>query len=213
MTEITLSRGEQRQLVVAQSADIIINQQEGSVLTLTLLLLDRTATVNITVNHTAESARTYLYGLVLATNRQEVNINTHINHLKGGGVSQQTFKYILAQDAQASFHGLLYIAPDAQKTEARQTNRNILLSDAARMHTEPQLEIYADDVKASHGASTGQLDESALFYMQQRCIEPPQARLMLLQAFTADIMQTLPPTEQTEYETIITDLLKKYATQ
>ena len=81
--------------------------------------------------------------------------------------------------------------PDAQQTEAYQTNRNILLSRQAEMLTEPQLEIYADDVKASHGATTGQLDESALFYMQQRCIDRDTATKLLLCAFFDEVLKTL----------------------
>jgi Fe-S cluster assembly protein SufD len=82
--------------------------------------------------------------------------------------------------------------PDAQQVEAYQTNRNILLSRQAEITTEPQLEIYADDVKASHGATTGQLDESALFYMQQRCVGREAARKLLLCAFFDDILRTVP---------------------
>jgi Fe-S cluster assembly protein SufD len=97
----------------------------------------------------------------------------------------------LDDKARGSFKGELIIQPDAQKTEAYQTNRNILLSRQAEMLTEPQLEIYADDVKASHGATTGQLDEAALFYMQQRCISRDTASKLLLQAFFAEVVDNL----------------------
>ena len=93
------------------------------------------------------------------------------------------------------------IQPDAQKTEAYQTNRNILLSRQAEMLTEPQLEIYADDVKASHGATTGQLDEAALFYMQQRCIDRDTASKLLLQAFFDEVISTL--TDESKKELIV----------
>jgi Fe-S cluster assembly protein SufD len=97
----------------------------------------------------------------------------------------------LDDHANASFRGELKIQPDAQQTEAYQTNRNILLSRQAEMLTEPQLEIYADDVKASHGATTGQLDESALFYMQQRCLDRETASKLLLQAFFDEVVSTI----------------------
>ena len=87
--------------------------------------------------------------------------------------------------------GDLKIAQDAQQTEAHQTNRNLLLSETAEMRTQPQLEIYADDVKATHGASTGQLDESALFYMQQRGIDKQKARQLLVNAFMKDVLNTI----------------------
>ena len=109
----------------------------------------------------------------------------------GGGYSSQVFKFVLDDVAKGSFQGELKIQPDAQQTEAYQTNRNILLSRGAEMITEPQLEIYADDVKASHGATTGQLDESALFYMQQRCIDRETASKLLLQAFFDEVVSTL----------------------
>jgi Fe-S cluster assembly protein SufD len=97
----------------------------------------------------------------------------------------------LDDHSKGSFRGELKIQPDAQQTEAYQTNRNILLSPQADMLTEPQLEIYADDVKASHGATTGQLDDAALFYMQQRCISRDEAAKLLLQAFFDEVVSTL----------------------
>ena len=105
---------------------------------------------------------------------------------------------MLDDQAKGSFRGELKILPNAQQTEAYQTNRNILLSRQAEMLTEPQLEIYADDVKASHGATTGQLDESALFYMQQRCIDRDTAAKLLLCAFFDEVIKTLTDTQLQE---------------
>ena len=93
--------------------------------------------------------------------------------------------------AKGGFTGKLYVARDAQKTAAFQTNKNILLNRTAKMRTKPQLEIYADDVKCSHGATIGQLDESALFYMRQRGIPEKEARLLLMFAFTADVIDNI----------------------
>jgi Fe-S cluster assembly protein SufD len=107
-------------------------------------------------------------------------------------------KFVLDDKSKGTFKGELIIQPDAQQTEAYQTNRNILLSPQAEMLIEPQLEIYADDVKASHGATTGQLDESALFYMQQRCIDRETASKLLLQAFFDEVVSTLPNEEYRE---------------
>ena len=104
---------------------------------------------------------------------------------------KQFIKFVLDDQAQGSFQGELKILPDAQKVSAIQTNRNLLLSEQATMRTQPQLEIYADDVKASHGATTGQLDESALFYMQQRGIDPATGRKMLINAFMQDIIDQI----------------------
>jgi hypothetical protein len=112
--------------------------------------------------------------------------------------NDKLFKFVLDDESKASFKGELKILPDAQQVEAYQTNRNILLSRQAEMTTEPQLEIYADDVKASHGATTGQLDDSALFYMQQRCISRETARKLLLCAFFEDVLRTLPNEQMQE---------------
>jgi Fe-S cluster assembly protein SufD len=98
---------------------------------------------------------------------------------------------VLDDNSRGRFIGDLKIAPDAQQTEAHQTNRNLLLSETAEMRTQPQLEIYADGVKATHGASTGQLDESALFYMQQRGIDKQKARQLLVNAFMKEVVETI----------------------
>ena len=98
---------------------------------------------------------------------------------------------MLDDSAHGRFIGDLKIAPDAQKTEAHQTNRNLVLSEDAEMRTQPQLEIYADDVQATHGASTGQLDETALFYMQQRGIDKEKARQLLVGAFMKEVIEAI----------------------
>ena len=116
---------------------------------------------------------------------------THITHSVGGGSSNQLIKFVLDDNARGHFIGDLKIVQDAQQTEAHQTNRNLLLSETAEMRTQPQLEIYADDVKATHGASTGQLDESALFYMQQRGISKQKARQLLIGAFMKDVLNSI----------------------
>ena len=132
-----------------------------------------------------------LRGLVLTEGQQELDISTHVDHAFGDCTSRQLFKYMLADESKASFYGLLHVAQDSQHTDASQTNRNILLSSSASMRTEPELEIYADDVKCSHGASTGQLDRTAMFYMQQRCLSREDAQSLLLQAFVADVIDGL----------------------
>ena len=116
---------------------------------------------------------------------------THVKHAVGGGKSNQLLKFVLEDQARGRFIGDLKIAPDAQKVEAHQTNRNLLLSETAEMRTQPQLEIYADDVQATHGASTGQLDESALFYMQQRGIDKEKARQLLVGAFMKEVIEAI----------------------
>ena len=149
------------------------------------------ASFSITVNQLGEGCRTEIYGLENLHGDEHVTAETHVTHAVGGGTSNQLVKFVLADRARGSFIGDLKIAQDAQKTEAHQTNRNLLLSEDAEMRTQPQLEIYADDVKATHGASTGQLDESALFYMQQRGIDNQKARQLLVNAFMIDVLNTI----------------------
>mgnify|MGYP002624562049 CR=1 FL=1 len=123
---------------------------------------------------------------------EKVTIETHVLHAVGGGSSNQLIKFVLDDNAKGHFVGDLKIAQDAQKTEAHQTNRNLVLSEEATMRTQPQLEIYADDVQVTHGASTGQLDETALFYMRQRGIEKKKARQLLVNAFMKEVIDKMP---------------------
>ena len=149
------------------------------------------APFSISVNQLGEGCLTEIYALENLHGNEEVTAETHITHSVGGGSSNQLIKFVLDDNAQGHFIGDLKIAQDAQQTEAHQTNRNLLLSDTAEMRTQPQLEIYADDVKATHGASTGQLDESALFYMQQRGIDKQKARQLLVGAFMKDVLNSI----------------------
>ena len=143
----------------------------------------------ITIEQQGEGCVTEIYALAWLQGSDRVMTETKVTHAVGGGRSEQLVKYVLDGQSKGRFVGELKIAPDAQEVEAHQTNRNILLSEEAEMRTQPQLEIYADDVKATHGASTGQLDESALFYMQQRGIDPGHARQLLIGAFMKEILE------------------------
>ena len=146
---------------------------------------------NITVEQQGEGCTTEIYALAQLQGNEQVSTETHVTHAVGGGTSNQLIKFVLGGESKGRFAGELKIAQDAQQVEAHQTNRNILLSEHAEMRTQPQLEIYADDVKATHGASTGQLDESALFYMQQRGIDKQKARQLLVGAFIKDVLETI----------------------
>ena len=145
----------------------------------------------ITVNQLGEGCQTEIYALENLHGEDNVTAETHVTHAVGGGTSNQLIKFVLDDNARGRFIGDLKIATDAQQTEAHQTNRNLLLSESAEMRTQPQLEIYADDVQATHGASTGQLDESALFYMQQRGIDKNKARQLLVNAFMKEVIETI----------------------
>jgi len=127
----------------------------------------------------------------LADKKQQVDNFTSIIHAKPNCNSNELFKYVLDDTAKGGFTGKLYVARNAQKTAAFQTNKNILLKRSAKMRTKPQLEIYADDVKCSHGATIGQLDDNAMFYMRSRGIPENEARLLLMFAFTSDVIENI----------------------
>lgn len=196
---LTLAEGEHRELVFLNEPrlDLHVVQEAGSSLKVHALYLSPTEIAagasegQITVEQRGEGCRTEIYGLAFLHGEEQVHLTTNVQHLVGGGSSKQLIKFVLDDASQGEFYGQLRIAPDAQKTEAHQTNRNLLLSDKALMRTRPQLEIYADDVKATHGATTGQLDESALFYMQQRCLDEATARRLLIAAFMKDVLETI----------------------
>jgi len=147
---------------------------------------------NIEVSFTGEGAEAQVNGLYVADGDQHLDNYIHMDHQVPHCSSDQFFKGILDGKGQAIFTGKVTVRPDAQKTDAKQANRNLLLSESARIDTQPQLEIYADDVKCAHGATTGQIDPDALFYLQSRGIDPKSARELLLFAFAKEVIERLP---------------------
>lgn len=146
---------------------------------------------NYQVDLQEENAETHLYGMAIADDNQKVDNYTVINHKVPNCHSNELFKYVLDENAVGSFSGRIVVEKDAQKTQAYQNNRNLLGSKDCRMFSKPQLIINADDVKCSHGMTTGQLDESALFYMRSRGIPKEEATLLLKFAFTNDVINTI----------------------
>jgi Fe-S cluster assembly protein SufD len=136
----------------------------------------------------AEGAACTLNGLFMVGGRQHVDYHTRVDHAKANGRSEEVYKGILDGRARGVFNGRVKVHPDAQKTDARQSNHNLLLSRNAEIDTKPELEIYADDVKCSHGATVGQLDEQSLFYLRSRGIGEIQARGLLTYGFARDIL-------------------------
>ena len=137
-----------------------------------------------------------IFGLYLCPLSEQVKFNITVRHMVGGAFSRQTFRGIVGGTARAEFDGLVYVAPDAQKTEAYQENRSILLSEGAVAETHPQLEIYADDVKCSHGATTGYLNPDELFYLRSRGIPEKEARKMQMISFVSPVISHLPEVMQ-----------------
>ena len=132
-----------------------------------------------------------LSGMAIADKHQHVDNHTFIDHRVSDCTSRELFKYVLDDSAVGAFAGKVLVREGTQHTASEQTNRNLCVTREARMYTQPQLEIYADDVKCSHGATVGQLDENALFYMRQRGISEHEARLLLMFAFVGDVVDRI----------------------
>ena len=139
-----------------------------------------------------EGCECSLSGLYIAAGDQHMDNRTRIDHRKPHCASHELYKGILDERAKGVFSGKIYVHPDAQKTDAKQSNRVLLLSDNAVIDTKPQLEIYADDVKCTHGATVGQIDETALYYLRSRGIPEDLARSLLVYAFANEIASELP---------------------
>ncbi len=139
-----------------------------------------------------EYCEAQVQGLYLMDRDQHIDNRIYVDHAKPNGISRESFKGILDDHATGIFHGHILVRTDAQKTQAFQNNANILLTEKAQINTHPFLEIYADDVSCSHGATIGQLDEEAFFYMRTRGIGVKDARLLQLYAFTAEIINKIP---------------------
>lgn len=136
-------------------------------------------------------AHATLYGLYLGAGRQHVDHQTRIEHAAPSCTSWEVYKGILDGRAHGVFNGKVYVHPVAQKTDGKQTNKNLLLSETAKVDTKPQLEIFADDVKCTHGATVGSLDALPLFYCRSRGIPEAEARMLLTYAFAADVLEEI----------------------
>ena len=148
--------------------------------------------LNLEIDLCGSGAEVDLAGLYLCRSDEDVKVNVLVKHASGGCVSHQLFKGIVGGTAKAVFDGLIYVARDAQKTKAFQENHTILLSETAKVESRPQLEIYADDVECSHGATTGFLNADELFYMRSRGIPEAEARRLQMISFLAPVLDRLP---------------------
>ncbi len=146
---------------------------------------------NLHLSIDGEGIESHMYGLYLLQGDALADNHTVADHKKPNSFSNEIYKGVLDGKAKGVFNGKIYVRPQAQKTNAFQANRNILLTDSATINTKPQLEIWADDVKCSHGCTTGQLDEEALFYLQTRGIPKDTARAMMLYAFAGELLDAV----------------------
>lgn len=156
------------------------------------------ADVSLKVDLNGEGARFALNGVGISTADEKIRVHVELRHNVPGCFSSQLFKNLVGGMALVDFYGRIIVAQDAQKTEAYQANHNLLLSETARVNTKPQLEIYADDVKCSHGATIGKLNEDEQFYMRSRGISLAEARFLQMISFVSPVFELVP--EETERE-------------
>ena len=156
------------------------------------------ADVSLKVDLNGEGARFALNGVGISTADEKIRVHVELRHNVPGCSSSQLFKNLVGGMARVDFYGRIIVAQDAQKTEAYQANHNLLLSETARVNTKPQLEIYADDVKCSHGVTIGKLNEDEQFYMRSRGISLAEARFLQMISFVSPVFELVP--EETERE-------------
>jgi len=197
---INLEKGATASIVLMQNehnlsshtVNFKIRQAAGSSLKMNIISLHGGLLENIIDVRLEESNATCeLNGAYLVDGKQVINTTVNMHHLVPGCISRQLFKGILDNESKALFSGKINVSKDAQKTEAYQANHNLLLSRSAKVYAQPQLEIYADDVKCSHGATSGRLDEMALFYMRSRGIGAAEAKLLQQVAFVYDVLEKI----------------------
>lgn len=143
------------------------------------------------VTLTGRGASVNLYGCAITDGQQHVDNNTLIDHQAPGCQSRELYKYVVDEQSTGAFAGRVLVREEAQQTESKETNANLVCTPEARMYTQPMLEIYADDVQCSHGSTVGQLNDDALFYMRQRGIPEDEARLLLKQAFASEVINQI----------------------
>lgn len=184
---------EETHLLCTRYSSLFVRQGRNSRVSHTSLTLFNGHTRNrVDVRLQGEGSEVMLNGCVIADKMQRVDNNTLIDHQVGHCTSRQLYKYVLDDSAVGAFAGRILVREGAQKTVSQETNANLCSARTARMYTQPMLEIYADDVKCSHGSTVGQMDDAALFYMQQRGISEPEARLLLKSAFITEVIEAIP---------------------
>jgi Fe-S cluster assembly protein SufD len=146
-----------------------------------------------------QNATTNLNGAYILKDKQHVDNHTYINHFKANCYSNERYKGVINDQATAVFNGMVHVHKDAQKIDSYQSNGNVLLSDSATVYSKPELEIYADDVKCSHGSTTGQLDEEAIYYLRARGISKDAARALMVSAFIGDVLEQIDNEEIIDY--------------
>ncbi|MDN3204778.1 Fe-S cluster assembly protein SufD [Algoriphagus sediminis] len=166
-------------------------QQDATFTSVNISLSGHMVRNNLSLNLLGSNSEGNMYGLYLTNGNTHVDNHTNVDHTIPHAESNELYKGVLTDNSRGVFNGKIFVRQDAQKTNAFQQNNNILLSENATVNTKPQLEIWADDVKCSHGCTTGQLDEEALFYLQARGIGKDKAKGLLLYAFAGEVLENI----------------------
>lgn len=161
--------------------------------TVTISLNGNVVRNNLNIIMEASHCESHLYGLYLQKGNSHIDNHTLVDNVKPHCYSNELYKGVMDENATGVFNGKIFVRQDAQKTNAYQSNKNILLSNTASVNTKPQLEIFADDVKCSHGCTIGSLDKEAMFYLQSRGVTEKSARSLLMHAFADDILENIKP--------------------
>ena len=184
---------EETHLLCTRYSSVFVRQQEDSVVRHTSVTLFNGHTRNrLNIELCGKGAEAIINGCVIADKTQRVDNNTLVEHKSPSCQSRELYKYVLDDAAVGAFAGKVLVREGAQKTVSTETNANLCATSKARMYSQPMLEIYADDVKCSHGSTVGQMDEQALFYMRQRGISEEEARLLLKSAFITEVIDSIP---------------------
>lgn len=184
---ILIQRGSRDEVMVNNTAVWLSSSAQA--LCYTCTLEGKLVRNNLSLILDGEGIDAHLNGLYLVTGQSLVDNHSVVDHRKPNSFSNELYKGVMDDNGKAVFNGKIFVRTDAQKTNAFQSNRNILLSENSNIHTKPQLEIWADDVKCSHGCTTGQLDEEALFYLRSRGIPKDAAKGLLLTAFAGETLE------------------------
>ena len=192
-SHLNLYEVEETHLLCTRYSSVFVQQGRDSQVRHTSFTLFNGHTRNrLDVNLQGEGSEVILNGCVIADKTQRVDNNTLIDHQVGNCQSNELYKYVLDDSAVGAFAGKILVREGAQKTVSNETNANLCATSSARMYTQPMLEIYADDVKCSHGSTVGQINDDALFYMRQRGIPEKEARLLLKSAFITEVIEAIP---------------------
>lgn len=167
-------------------------QRDSQISSFQLAMGSQLKRIDVEVNHNVGGSHCELKGVYLPRLKQHVDFHTNIEHAAANCTTDEVFRGIISDQAKAVFNGRIHIHPDAQKTLAELSNKNLLTSNQAEINTKPELEIYADDVRCAHGATIAQLDEKARFYLQSRGISAKEAQVILSFAFINELLDALP---------------------